>query len=329
MIAGGAGRPLIDPRFRERQIAVRRHAGRRRLLIAGILAGALSLGAGGLALLHSSLLAVRTVRVTGVTHTSRARVLSAAHLSRLMIDVEGASAAQRIERLPWVADARFERHWPSSVQISVTERKPVGVVGLPGAAVGPPGAAVGPPGAAVGPPGAAVGPQAEAVAPPGGGSRTAPAGGSLWALVDRTGRVLADVSQPPPGLVVLSGVGDPGQPGSLLAPGADPALNAVADLGPSLAQRVATVDAVGGGLEMVLRPVPGTPVPVALQGGHAATGRPAAPPAITNGPTVVLGGADQLGAKLQALALLVNQVDLSGVRSVDLRVPQSPALTRR
>ena len=315
MIAGGAGRPLIDPRFRERQIAVRRHAGRRRLLIAGILAGALSLGAGGLALLHSSLLAVRTVRVTGVTHTSRARVLSAAHLSRLMIDVEGASAAQRIERLPWVADARFERHWPSSVQISVTERKPVGVVGLPGAAVGPPGAAVGP--------------QAEAVAPPGGGSRTAPAGGSLWALVDRTGRVLADVSQPPPGLVVLSGVGDPGQPGSLLAPGADPALNAVADLGPSLAQRVATVDAVGGGLEMVLRPVPGTPVPVALQGGHAATGRPAAPPAITNGPTVVLGGADQLGAKLQALALLVNQVDLSGVRSVDLRVPQSPALTRR
>lgn len=315
MIAGGAGRPLIDPRFRERQIAVRRHAGRRRLLIAGILAGALSLGAGGLALLHSSLLAVRTVRVTGVTHTSRARVLSAAHLSRLMIDVEGASAAQRIERLPWVADARVERHWPSSVQISVTERKPVGVVALPGAAVGPPGAAVGP--------------QAEAVAPPGGGSRTAPAGGSLWALVDRTGRVLADVSQPPPGLVVLSGVGDPGQPGSLLAPGADPALDAVADLGPSLGQRVATVDAVGGGLEMVLRPVPGTPVPVALQGGHAATGRPAAPPAITNGPTVVLGGADQLGAKLQALALLVNQVDLSGVRSVDLRVPQSPALTRR
>ncbi len=315
MIAGGAGRPLIDPRFRERQIAVRRHAGRRRLLIAGILAGALSLGAGGLALLHSSLLAVRTVRVTGVTHTSRARVLSAAHLSRLMIDVEGASAAQRIERLPWVADARVERHWPSSVQISVTERKPVGVVALPGAAVGPPGAAVGP--------------QAEAVAPPGGGSRTAPAGGSLWALVDRTGRVLADVSQPPPGLVVLSGVGDPGQPGSLLAPGADPALDAVADLGPSLGQRVATVDAVGGGLEMVLRPVPGTPVPVALQGGHAATGRPAAPPAITNGPTVVLGGADQLGAKLQALALLVNQVDLSGVRSVDLRVPQSPVLTRR
>ncbi len=315
MIAGGAGHPLIDPRFRERQIAVRRHAGRRRLLIAGILAGALSLGAGGLALLHSSLLAVRTVRVTGVTHTSRARVLSAAHLSRLMIDVKGASAAQRIERLPWVADARVERHWPSSVQISVTERKPVGVVALPGAAVGPPGAAVGP--------------QAEAVAPPGGGSRTAPAGGSLWALVDRTGRVLADVSQPPPGLVVLSGVGDPGQPGSLLAPGADPALDAVADLGPSLGQRVATVDAVGGGLEMVLRPVPGTPVPVALQGGHAATGRPAAPPAITNGPTVVLGGADQLGAKLQALALLVNQVDLSGVRSVDLRVPQSPALTRR
>jgi len=315
MIAGGAGHPLIDPRFRERQIAVRRHAGRRRLLIAGILAGALSLGAGGLALLHSSLLAVRTVRVTGVTHTSRARVLSAAHLSRLMIDVEGASAAQRIERLPWVADARVERHWPSSVQISVTERKPVGVVALPGAAVGPPGAAVGP--------------QAEAVAPPGGGSRTAPPGGSLWALVDRTGRVLADVSQPPPGLVVLSGVGDPGQPGSLLEPGADPALNAVADLGPSLGQRVATVDAVGGGLAMVLRPVPGTPVPVALQGGHAATGRPAAPPAITNGPTVVLGGADQLGAKLQALALLVNQVDLSGVRSVDLRVPQSPALTRR
>lgn len=293
----GVGRPLIDPRFGERRMAARRHESRRRLRAVAIVAGVVTLGIGGVALLHSSVLAVGTVQVTGVSHTSRASVRSAAQLSRLMIDVEGSRAARRIERLPWVADARIERHWPSRVQISVVERQPVAVVSRRGAGAG-----------------------------------TASGGGSNWTLVDRSARVLADVPQPPPGLVVLSGVGDPGAPGTRLEQGAGPALDAVVDLAPSLAQRVATVNAVGAGdLEMVLRPVPGTPEPITPSGSPpAVTGHPGPRPApvTPTGATVVLGGTDQLDAKLQALALLVNQADLAGVRSVDLRVPQSPALTR-
>lgn len=303
----GAERPPIDPRFRERRISARRRAVRRRLLILGILAGACTLGIGGVALLHSSLLAVRTVQVTGIAHTSRARVLSAAHLSKIMIDVNGPRAAKRVEALPWVAGAKVERHWPSRVRISVVERKPVAEVPLSGTGAGP-------------------------TRPGGGPEGPAPAPGSSWALVDGSSRVLADVGQLSPALVVLGGMGDPGPPGSQLGSGAGPAIEVVVRLLPSLAPRVAAVNAVGGGdLDLVLRlSGPAGPISPASGGPRWTAGQPVKPmpTALATGPTVVLGGPDQLGAKLQALAVLVGQVDLSGVHSIDLRVPQAPALSR-
>lgn len=261
-----AGRPLIDPRFHERRISARRHA-RRRLLVVAILAGACTLGAGGVALLHSSLLAVRTVQVTGINHTSRARVLSAARLSGPMIDVDGSGAAKRVEALPWVAGARVERHWPSSVRISVVERKPVAEVALAGIGAGP-------------------------TARPGGGLEgAAAAGGSGWALVDGSSRVLADVPRPSPALVVLGGVADPGPPGSQLGPGAGAALEAVVRLAPSLAPRVAAVDAVGGGdLDVILRrpagPISpaGSPVAPRWPAGQPAKPMPPAPRWCSEGP---------------------------------------------
>ncbi len=264
--------------------------------MAAVVLGACVLGAGGGALVHSPLLVVRSVEVTGAAHTTRASVLAAAHLSRLMIDVDAPQSARRVETLPWVADARVERAWPSSVRISVVERRPVAVVARPGATVGSPVAAPGPGGAS------------------GAGSEPGP---DSWALVDRSGRVLADVPQPPAGLTAITGVGDPGPPGSHLGPRATPAVEAAAGMVPSLAPRVAAVSLTAGGdLQVALRPARG--------GGSPALASPAR---LSGGTVVVLGGADQLGAKLRALAVIVDQVDLAGVRSVDLRVPQDPALT--
>jgi hypothetical protein len=44
--------------------------------------------------------------------------------------------------------------------------------------------------------------------------------------------------------------------------------------------------------------------------------------------TVRFGTAAQLDAKLIALASVLERADLAGVRTIDLRVPNAPALTR-
>jgi cell division protein FtsQ len=120
----------IDPRFRRRRIEVRRREGRRRLrLVAGVTASVAALGAGWGAS-RSSLLDVDHVRLTGVAHTEPLRIIQTAGSlpGRPMVDLDEAAAAQRIERLPWVADARVRRRWPNTVSIEVRERAPAASV---------------------------------------------------------------------------------------------------------------------------------------------------------------------------------------------------------
>jgi cell division protein FtsQ len=45
-----------------------------------------------------------------------------------MIDVDPNDAARAIEALPWVAEARVVRHWPSTVEVTLLERSAVAVV---------------------------------------------------------------------------------------------------------------------------------------------------------------------------------------------------------
>lgn len=125
-----------------------------------------------------------------------------------------------------------------------------------------------------------------------------------WALVDGSGRILAVTGARRPGLVQLS-VRDPaGAPGTRLRPADTPALAVAAALPALPAPRLAQVTAV---------------VP---QGGGAVT------LSLVGGVAVVLGPPTELAAKLAALTTVLSQVDMSGVRTIDLRVPGQPALTR-
>lgn len=133
----GAPKVRMDPRIRERRIQVRRDEGRRRLrVLIGLVAVACAVAA-TVGAAHSPLLDVDHVQVVGATKVSGADVIRAAGLDRhrFMVDVGSAGASRRIGRLPWIATARVERHWPGTVRIVVTERAPVASVPVDGGQV--------------------------------------------------------------------------------------------------------------------------------------------------------------------------------------------------
>ncbi len=120
----------IDPRIRARRIEVRRDEGRRRLRRLGFLATAVLLLAVGYGVVHSPLLGVRKLRVSGGEHTPASLILRASGLRRgaAMVDVSTVTAERRIEALPWVAKARVRKSWPGTIRIDVTERRAVAQV---------------------------------------------------------------------------------------------------------------------------------------------------------------------------------------------------------
>lgn len=120
------------------------------------------------------------------------------------------------------------------------------------------------------------------------------------AVVDRAGRVLEVTATPPPGLVTLAGLDPAGAPGSTLGDGAAELLTVAAALPADLLPLVSAVERSDGGVSLVL----------------AAGGR------------VLLGPADDLGAKLLAATTVLRQVELTEVCTIDVRVPGAASLTR-
>lgn len=122
-----------------------------------------------------------------------------------------------------------------------------------------------------------------------------------WAVVDASGRVLATGAATPSGLAVLEGVPAAGAPGSrLAAPAADPLLVAAA-IPRALAPRLAAVVLTPAGVELRLQP----------QG------------------VVLVGPAADVDAKLRAALTVLAAVDGRTVGTLDVRIPDTPVLTRR
>lgn len=104
-------------------------------LLAGVLASVLfSLGLawGGMRLADPHTLPVQEVRIQGELDrldlpALRERVAAAVHGGFFTVDVEAVRRA--VEAEPWVAQAQVRRDWPDSLQVTVTERRPVAVWG--------------------------------------------------------------------------------------------------------------------------------------------------------------------------------------------------------
>ncbi|HEX6476506.1 MAG TPA: FtsQ-type POTRA domain-containing protein, partial [Acidimicrobiales bacterium] len=129
-----------------------------------------------------------------------------------------------------------------------------------------------------------------------------------WAVTDAAGRVLISsngASSPPPALGVavptLRGLTQLPSPGSTLPAPSGPALRVLTALHRPLLAQVMSVDVLPGG-DVALTLMPGV--------------------------VVQLGGADQLQQKLTATQTVLSQVRPANVRTIDVRVPEAPALTQ-
>lgn len=211
----------IDPRIRERRIAVTRAQGRRRLRILLVAVSVASVIGIAWLIVMSPFLAVDDVTIRGTLHESPESVRAAANVSdgSALVFVDAGAAARRIEKLPWVAEAKVDREFPNGLRITVVERAPVAWVRR-----SPP----------TGSPRGAVGPAA---------------------LVDATGRVLGDELTPPVGLPEIEATERLGVPGTRISP-ARPAL-ALALLPPALRAQVASLKREDGEPILVLTAPPG------------------------------------------------------------------------
>jgi cell division protein FtsQ len=123
--------------------------------------------------------------------------------------------------------------------------------------------------------------------------------GPETALVDATGRVLDLTAAPPGDLPRVRGL-DLAPPGATVDRRVDGALRFLGALTPGVRTRVAGVVVRGDEYDLALRPVG----------------------------TAKLGAADHIEAKVLALRTMFGQVELAGACVLDVRVPDSPGLTR-
>jgi cell division septal protein FtsQ len=117
----------MEPRLRERRLAVKRSANRKRLKWAAVAIAAVGLVVGGLAVLGSSWFEITHIDVEGAVYSQGddfdavIDFLDGANVLRVDTD----RAEVMLEAIPWVADARVTTDFPHSATIEIRERNPM------------------------------------------------------------------------------------------------------------------------------------------------------------------------------------------------------------
>jgi cell division protein FtsQ len=121
-----------------------------------------------------------------------------------------------------------------------------------------------------------------------------------WALVDGQGRVLTWSPAPAPGILAVAGLPPAGPPGTTLGPGARGLLDVVGAVPMTIRALVANVVVGNDGINLGL----------------------------TRGGKILLGGADDVAAKLRTAELVLAGVDTTNLEVLDVRLPTAPTVTR-
>jgi cell division protein FtsQ len=123
----------VDPRVRDRWVAVRRDQGRRRLRLLLAFAVVVALLAAAWGISVSPLLDIDHVEVRGLDRLTAAQIEDAGgvHPGDAMAWLDPGRAVTRIEALPFVRRATVSREWPDTVRIAIVERQPVAWIDRP------------------------------------------------------------------------------------------------------------------------------------------------------------------------------------------------------
>jgi cell division protein FtsQ len=288
-------KPRIDPRIAQRWIDARREEGRRRLKILAVSGGVVAMGAMAFGSLFTPIFQVRHVRASVQGGLDPARAVQLAGLAHhpLMIDVNPGAVARRLDTDPWLGAARVLRKWPDSIVLSVAVRTPTAVV---------------------------------------------PVGPRSWAEIDSTGRVVADTALPPSGLPIIDGVGSPPAPGQWMAGSLGPRVDPRQPIGQAVDMAAASdASDVPRGVSAAVAIVADLPQPLQADvttvtiGASGTLSLAIAPPRMAAGIVqVTFGDGSQLQSKVVALLTILDQANLSGVKTIDVSVPGRPAaLTAR
>ncbi|MEL7158293.1 MAG: FtsQ-type POTRA domain-containing protein, partial [Actinomycetota bacterium] len=124
--------------------------------------------------------------------------------------------------------------------------------------------------------------------------------GARFALVDTEGRQLEVVPQRPGGFLTIAGVEASGVPGDLIDPPARHAVSVAEQLSPALQGRTERIQVDDGQVFLVL----------------------------DIGGVANLGTDRELGPKMVALETVLDQVDMTCIDTIDVRVPDAPTVRR-
>jgi cell division protein FtsQ len=125
-IEAAAAATRIEPRLRDRRLAVKKAETRKRLKWVLIATAVIAAVVGGLAVLGSSLFDVQDVEVEGAVYTDEDALAGIVEDLRgspvLRIDTD--DVERQVEQIPWVRDARVTTDFPHGVKIEIAERQP-------------------------------------------------------------------------------------------------------------------------------------------------------------------------------------------------------------
>ncbi len=117
----------MDPRIRDRRVAVKRAEGRRRLHRLELILGSIGIAAAAVGAVLSPLLDVNGIAVQGVDGAHAEEVRAAVGIDRgealLLVDI--GTAEQRVEALEWVDEVSISRQLPGTLEVEVIPRFPV------------------------------------------------------------------------------------------------------------------------------------------------------------------------------------------------------------
>ena len=125
-----ASTPATHRKIASRRSDVAQQRRRKRLLVAGGVAGVILMGITAWGVLHLSVFRLHHLTVSGNSHESEAVIANTAGLSGspALIDVSAGSIEHQLAQLPWVKTVSVSVQWPSTVKLRITERAPAASV---------------------------------------------------------------------------------------------------------------------------------------------------------------------------------------------------------